>query len=76
MENTTSDRSQNVRNEFKQLSIEQKIGTLFELEMMTVAQGFEKLGECSISLANRIFEACTPPASRETSTGDANQKSQ
>jgi len=60
MDGKSSEKSQKVRNEFKKLSMEEKLGTLFELEMMTLAQGFEKLGECSISIANRIFEAIVP----------------
>jgi len=65
MAGKSSDKSRKVRNEFKELSMEEKLGTLFDLEMMTLAQGFEKLGECSISVANRIFDAILPGPEKE-----------
>ena len=66
MADKSSKKSRSVRNEFKELSMEEKLGTLFDLEMMTLAEGFEKLGECSISIANRIFDAIVPSNEKET----------
>jgi hypothetical protein len=74
MEAKSSEKSRKVRNDFKELSMEEKLGTLFDLEMMTLAQGFEKLGECSISIANRIFDAIV--VSSEKDTRDTQQGAQ
>jgi len=63
-ENQSSDKSRKLRNEFKDLPIEDKIATLVELEIMTVAAAFESLGECSISFGKKILETAFPNANR------------
>lgn len=72
-ENKSSDKSRKVRNEFKDLPIEDKISTLVELEIVTVAAAFEKLGECSISFGKKILETAFPNASRESESRESPQ---
>ena len=52
-----SDKHRNLYDEFKNLPVSDKIAALFEFELMTVAEGFEKLSECSISLGKKIFDS-------------------
>jgi len=61
-----SDKHRNLYDEFKNLPVSDKISALFEFELMTVAEGFEKLSECSISLGKKIFETACPDAGDES----------
>ena len=75
-EEKSGDNSRKVRNEFKDLPIQDKISTLIELEIMTVSEGFEKLSECSISLGKKIFETACPNAGDESEKREARQSSE
>ena len=65
-EEKTSEKFRNLFTEFKRLPVSDKIATLIEFEIMTVAEGFEKLGECSMSLGKKIFETACPNAGDES----------
>ncbi len=75
-EEQSSDKSRRLRNEFKELPVSDKIATLVEFEIMTVAEGFEKLGECSISLGKKILETAFPNTSHESEKREARQSSE
>jgi hypothetical protein len=72
-EEKSNDKSRRLRNEFKELPIEEKIATLVDFEIMTVAAGLEELGECSISFAKKILESAFPNASRESEKRESPQ---
>lgn len=65
-ENKSDEKSRRVSNEFKELPIEGKVAMLVELEIMTVAEGLQKIGECSISLGKKIMETLVPDAKPQT----------
>ncbi len=75
-EKKSSDKSRKLRNEFKDLPIEDKIATLVELEIMTVAEGLEKIGECSISLGKKILEAAFANTRNESENRETRQSSE
>jgi len=75
-EEKSGDNSRKVRNEFKDLPIQDKISTLIELEIMTVSEGFEKLSECSISLGKKILETAFPNTCHESEKREARQSSE
>ena len=64
----SDDKSEQVRKGFKDLPIDQKISMLVDLEILTVAEGLEKLGECSISLANKIFDTVLTSRPQQTNS--------
>jgi hypothetical protein len=72
-EEKSNDKSRRLRNEFKELPIKEKIATLVDFEIMTVAAGLEELGECSISFAKKILESAFPNASRESEKRESPQ---
>jgi hypothetical protein len=71
VKNESRSKSRKVHNEFKDLPIEAKITTLIELELMTLAEGLEKIGECAMSLGRQMFETVLQdqPRERERSQG-------
>ena len=71
-----SDKHRNLYDEFKNLPVSDKIAALFEFEIMTVAEGFEKLGECSMSLGKKIFETACPDTSHEGEKREARPSSE
>ena len=75
-EEKTSEKFRNLFTEFKRLPVSDKIATLIEFEIMTVAEGFEKLGECSISLGKKILETAFPNTSHESEKREARQSSE
>lgn len=72
-EKKSREKSRKLNNEFKNLPIEDKIATLVEFEIMTVAEGFEKIGECSISLGKKILETAFPNTAHESETREPRQ---
>ena len=75
-EEKTSEKFRNLFTEFKRLPVSDKIATLIEFEIMTVAEGFEKLGECSMSLGKKIFETACPDTSHEGEKHEARPSSE
>ncbi len=72
-ENKARDKSRNLRNEFNELPIEDKITTLIDFEIMTLAAGLEKLGECSVSWAKKILETAFPDSRQESEKRESSQ---
>jgi hypothetical protein len=72
----SSSKSRKLRDEFKDLPVSDKVATLVEFEIMTIADGFEKLGECSISLGKKILETAFPNTCHESEKSEARPSSE
>ena len=71
---TTTDQTQGLRNEFRELPFESKVATLFQLEVITMSEAFETVADTAATLGKKLFDAvapqdCSADQSRRESTG-------
>jgi len=57
---TTTDQTQDLRNEFRELPFESKVATLFQLEVITMSEAFETVADTAATLGRKLFDAVAP----------------
>ena len=71
---TTNDQTRDLRSEFRELPLESKVATLFQLEVITMSEAFETVADTAVTLGKNFFDAvvdCSAKQSRPESTTES-----
>ena len=54
---TNTDRTRDLQNEFKELPLKSKVDTLFQMEVITMSEAFEKVADTTVAWGKKFFDA-------------------